>query len=450
MYIPHTPDDVRRMLEVVGVSSVDELYRRATAVEPVPAGDFELPDAMDLAGLTRRLEELSDRSSLKSAACFAGGGAYAHLVHPVVDQLIARTEFLTAYTPYQSEVSQGTLQSIFEFQTIAASLLGVDAANASVYDGASATAEAALMAARITRRGVVLVSAALHPEYRRTIASYLHAFEGGVVEIPFDEKTGATDLAAAAGRLDGNAAVLVMGYPNFFGVIEDMEAAAKLAHDAGALLVSSTAEAAALGLLEAPGAAGADVAVCEGLSLGLPMSFGGPGVGLFGCSSKFVKQMPGRLVGKTVDADGRDAYVLTLAMREQHIRRERATSNICTNHSLCALAVTIHLCLLGPEGFRRQAGLSAHKARLMAAKLEEAGVMERRFEGPFFNELVMKVRGMKPEEMISRLSKKGILAGPALGRWYDGLGDCMLLAATECTRDEDMDSLCSTIRGIAG
>jgi glycine dehydrogenase subunit 1 len=450
MYIPHTPDDVRRMLEVVGVSSVDELYRRATAVEPVPAVDFELPDAMDLAGLTRRLEELSDRSSLKSAACFAGGGAYAHLVHPVVDQLIARTEFLTAYTPYQSEVSQGTLQSIFEFQTIAASLLGVDAANASVYDGASATAEAALMAARITRRGVVLVSAALHPEYRRTIASYLHAFEGGVVEIPFDEKTGATDLAAAAGRLDGNAAVLVMGYPNFFGVIEDMEAAAKLAHDAGALLVSSTAEAAALGLLEAPGAAGADVAVCEGLSLGLPMSFGGPGVGLFGCSSKFVKQMPGRLVGKTVDADGRDAYVLTLAMREQHIRRERATSNICTNHSLCALAVTIHLCLLGPEGFRRQAGLSAHKARLMAAKLEEAGVMERRFEGPFFNELVMKVRGMKPEEMISRLSKKGILAGPALGRWYDGLGDCMLLAATECTRDEDMDSLCSTIRGIAG
>jgi len=450
MFIPHTQDDVRKMIEAIGVESVDDLYRQATGIDPVAAGDLDLPAAMDLAGLTRHLEELSGRNTLRNAACFAGGGAYRHIVHPAVDQLLARTEFLTAYTPYQSEVSQGTLQSIFEFQTIAASLLGVDAANASMYDGASAAAEASLMAARATRRGTVLVSAALHPEYRRTIASYLHAFEGGIVEIPVEQKTGATDLAAAAGRLDGSAAALVMGYPNFFGVIEDLEAAAKLAHDAGALLVSATAEGASLGLLEAPGAAGADIAVCEGLSLGLPMSFGGPGVGLFGCSSKFVKQMPGRLVGKTVDADGRGAFVLTLAMREQHIRRERATSNICTNHSLCALAVTIHLSLLGPEGFRRQAGLCAHKTRLLASRLEETGLMERRFEGPIFNELVMKVRGMKPEELIARLAEKRILAGPWLGRWYDSLGDCMLVAATECTRDEDIDNLCSTIRGTAG
>jgi glycine dehydrogenase subunit 1 len=449
MYIPHTPDDVRKMLETVGVSSVDELYRRATAMEPIPSGSLDMPPAMDLPGLTRHLEELSGRNTLRGAACFAGGGAYRHLVHPAVDQLIARTEFLTAYTPYQSEVSQGTLQSIFEFQTIAASLLGVDVANASIYDGASASAEAALMASRVTRRGTVLVSAALHPEYRRTMASYLHAFEGGVIEIPVEEKTGATDLAAAAGRLDDGVAALVMGYPNFFGVIEDLEAAARLAHDAGALLVSSTAEAAALGLLEPPGSLGADAAVCEGLSLGLPMSFGGPGVGLFGCSSRFVKQMPGRLVGRTEDADGRDAYVLTLAMREQHIRRERATSNICTNHSLCALAVTIHLCLLGPEGFRRQAGLCARNARLLASRLEETGVMERRFEGPFFNELVMKVKGVSPDELIARLAEKKILAGPALGRWYRGLGDCMLLAATECTRDEDVEDLCSAIRGMA-
>jgi glycine dehydrogenase subunit 1 len=447
MFIPHTKQDIARMLKRIGASSVDDLYRRATGLDSVSPVSLELPAAMDMLNLGRHLERLSSKN-LRDAACFCGGGAYHHWVHPAVDQLIARTEFLTAYTPYQSEASQGTLQSIFEFQTMAASLLGIDVANASMYDGASATAEAALMACRIKGRGTIVLSEALHPEYGQTVRSYLHASEVKVIDVPWDAASGATSSSALDRALGGDVAAVVLGYPNVLGVIEDIEAAAQLAHRADALLVSSTAEAVALGLLEAPGSMGADIAVCEGLSLGLPMSFGGPGVGLFGCCGAHVKQMPGRLVGKTVDADGKDAYVLTLAMREQHIRRERATSNICTNHSLCALAVTIHLSLLGPEGFRKQAEICAHRTRSLVRKLRDTALLEPVFSGPWFNETVMRVKEIPPDVLVDRLAAKNILIGPSLGRWYEKLADCILVSATECVDESDMDDLCSAIRGI--
>ena len=449
MFIPHTKDDIHRMLEAIGAGSIDELYRAATPVDPIDPATLQLPAAKDIVKLSRHLAELSARNTAAGAACFCGGGAYSHFVHPAVDQLLARAEFLTAYTPYQAEVSQGTLQFIFEFQTMAASLLGVDVANASMYDGASATAEAALMATRVTGRDGILVSSALHPEYRQTIRSYLHAFREQITEIPFDPRSGATLPSEIQKQMGDGVAAVIMGYPNFFGVIEDLEAAAQIAHAGGALLVSATAEGVSLGLLEAPGRIGADIAVCEGLSLGLPMSFGGPGVGLMGCCAGHVKQMPGRLVGRTLDADDKTAYVLTLAMREQHIRRERATSNICTNHSLCALAVTIHLSILGPEGLKKQAEICAFRAADLFDRLASTGVLEPVFIGPVFNEKTMKVKGMTPERLLRSLAERKLLLGPALGRWYDTLGDAILVSATECVDDEDVEKLCKAIEELS-
>ena len=450
MFIPHTKEDIERMLEAVGYASIDELYRGATGIDPIGPDEIDIPPGRDIVNLSRHLEELSAKNSASRAACFCGGGVYDHFVHPAVDQMTARTEFLTAYTPYQSEASQGTLQAIFEFQTMAASVLGTDVANASMYDGASAAAEAALMAGRVTRRKEILVSSALHPEYRRTIGSYLQAFGGAIREIPFNEKSGATDPREIEKLINENVAAVIMGYPSFLGVIEDLEAAAAVAHASGALLVSATSEGVALGLLEAPGRLGADIAVCEGLSLGLPMSFGGPGVGLFGCRRKHIKQIPGRLAGRTEDADGNEAYVLTLAMREQHIRRERATSNICTNQNLCALAVTIHLSLLGPKGFRKQAELSAGAARMLVDGLAGIDALEPAFTGPFFNEAALRVKGMAPQQLVDRLAERNMLIGPDLGRWYDSLGDCILVAGTECAGRNDIEALVSAMKEILG
>jgi glycine dehydrogenase subunit 1 len=373
-------------------------------------------------------------------------------VHPAVDQILTRSEFLTAYTPYQSEVSQGTLQSVFEFQTMVAGLLGTEIANASMYDGASAAAEGALMARRITRRDKVLVSEALHPEYRQVIRTYMSGLaDPGVeetIEVPFTKDTGRTDARELEERLGGDVAAVVVGYPNAFGVVEDVRALAEAAHAAGALLVTATAEPVALGLLEAPAAMGADVATAEGQALGLPVSFGGPGVGLFGCRKKDARHMPGRLVGRTVDPMGRHGYALTLAMREQHIRRERATSNICTNQGLCALGVTVHLALLGPQGLREQAVLSTARAHEVAERVGAVEGMEVVFEAPFFNEVAVRSNKVVVTELTEELSRRGIIAGPALGRWYPDLADCLLLATTECTTDEHVSALVSALEEV--
>ncbi|MFM7736313.1 MAG: aminomethyl-transferring glycine dehydrogenase subunit GcvPA, partial [Alphaproteobacteria bacterium] len=366
---------------------------------------------------------------------------YPHFVPAAVDALASRSEFATAYTPYQPEVSQGTLQAIFEFQTISSILLGVEVANASMYDGASAAAEAVLMALRIgAREGRrrVLVARSLHPGVRQTIATYASDLDGvEIAEIPFGPD-GRVDLACAGA--DGDLACVVVGHPNFFGVVEDLRVASAFARARGALLVSVTLEPLALGWLTPPGALGADIAVAEGQGLGLSMAWGGPGVGLFGTRETFLRAMPGRLVGETVDMEGRRAFCLTLSTREQHIRREKATSNICTNHSLCALAFTVCVSLLGPRGLEDLARLNARKLRYAVGRLRDAGLDEV-FSGPTFNESVL--RGPGATATWERLLRRGIVAGLPLGRWYPELPDSILLCATDVHRRTDVDRLAS-------
>ncbi len=438
-FIPHTADDVRAMLDHIGVADIDDLFEnvpielRRSATLALAPGRTELE-------VRRHLESLAAKNSAAAAACFAGAGAYPHFVPAVVDQILQRAEFYSAYTPYQPEVSQGTLQAIFEFQTIVSMLLGLDVANASMYDGASATAEAVLMAARVrNKRRRVIVSRAVHPHYRETITTYL---EGAglidVVEAPIDAQ-GRTDGAWLAQNIDEQTAAVVLGYPNFFGVIEDVAAVAAIAHAREALVITATSEAVALGLLKSPGELGADIAVAEGQSLGIPMSYGGPGVGLFATRSEYVRMMPGRLVGEANDTAGRRGYVLTLATREQHIRREKATSNICTNQGLMSLAFTVHVCALGKQGIRNVALANTAAAHRLAQRLGSIKGLEVPFQAPFFNEFV--IRGKRLDAARAAAQKSGLLAGISLSRWYPEFGDAALLCVTEVHEDSAIDAL---------
>ena len=441
-YTPHTPADVRAMLDAIGVSAVGDLFApipeslRARATLSLPAGLSE-PE------LRQRVEALAARNTAVGAATFLGAGAYPHWVPTLVDQVLLRSEFATAYTPYQPEVSQGTLQAIFEFQTFAAMLLGLDVANASMYDGASATAEAVLMARRVLPgRPRVCTSRALHPHYRATLATYLRGLpDVEVIDVPVGAD-GRTDLVALGAALGTEPLCVVLGYPNVFGVLDDVAGVARLVHDRGGLVVTATPEPLALGLVRSPGAAGADIAVAEGQSFGLPVSYGGPGVGLLASHERYVRNVPGRLVGETVDVSGRRGYVLTLATREQHIRRERATSNICTNQGLCALAVTAYLSLLGRHGLRDLAASNYRAAHAAAARLEAAGV-PRVFGGPFFNEFV--VRAPDAAAHWEALAREGLVAGFPLERWYPELPSTLLLCVTEVHTEEQIDRLVSAL-----
>ena len=418
------------MLAVLGLGSVDELLShlpdglRAQAHIALPPGVSEVE-------LRNRLTELADQNLSESAdAVFLGAGAYPHHVPAVVDQIIQRGEFATAYTPYQPEVSQGTLQAVFEFQSLIAALLGLDVANASMYDGASATAEAVLMAKRILpKRSTVLVSRALHPQYRQVMRTYLDGFPGvRLRELPWAED-GRLDRTALERELDENVIGAVVGYPNVFGIVEDVAAVSQAVRQHGGLTISATTESLALGLLKSPGELGADIAVAEGQSLGIPMSYGGPGIGLFACRQPYLRNMPGRLVGETLDHDGRRGFVLTLATREQHIRRQRATSNICTNQGLCALAVTVFLCLLGRQGLRRLARQNVTKSHYARDLLTRSGRCQARFSAPFFNEFVLRVANA--EAVWQRLKAEGLVAGLPLYEWYPELSDCLLVCVTE-------------------
>jgi glycine dehydrogenase subunit 1 len=441
------------MLGAVGARSLGDLFR--SIPEPLKLKrPLDIPPALDEIALFAEFQRLAGRNRVENPP-FIGAGYYPHHVPPVVDQLLLRGEFFTAYTPYQPEVSQGTLQALFEWQTFVCLLTGMEVANASMYDGASAAAEAALMATRITGRRKLVISAALHPEYQKVITTYLAATPGDrgatspppmsnpeLVTVPYGAD-GRTDLAALEKVVDDKTAAVLIGYPNFFGVIDALPEAAAMAKKVGALCVSATAEAVSLGLLRGPGELGADVAVGTFQSFGNGLNFGGPGPGFFATREAQVRQMPGRLAGATVDKHGRRGFVLTLSTREQHIRRERATSNICTNSGLTALAATIHLSLLGRHGLRELARLNWARARQLRKGMEGAG-FKLRFAGPTFNEMVFEVGDAAAA--VERAAARGIAAGVPLSRWYPDLPGALLCCATEVHSPELMGRLAQAVR----
>src|SRR6202789_788547 len=385
-YLPLTADDRRAMLARIGAPDVDALFRDVPEAAMAPLSVFDLPDTQGELEVERALSRLAAKNVAAGAApFFCGAGAYKHHVPSSVDHLIQRSEFLTSYTPYQPEIAQGTLQYLFEFQTQVALLTGMEVANASLYDGSTATAEAVLMARRITRRSKAILSGGLHPHYAETVET-VAALSGKVVRAPVTPGA-AEDIAA---MIDGKTACVVVQSPDVFGLIRVIESVAAAAHAKGALLIVVVTEPMSLGLLESPGAQGADIVAAEGQSIGNGINFGGPYVGLFATREKFLRQMPGRLTGETVDVEGRRGYVLTLSTREQHIRREKATSNICTNSGLCTLAFTIHLSLLGEEGLTRLARINHAKAAALADKLGALSGAQL-LTSAFFNEFTIRL-----------------------------------------------------------
>ncbi|MGI8659396.1 MAG: aminomethyl-transferring glycine dehydrogenase subunit GcvPA [Candidatus Limnocylindria bacterium] len=441
-YSPHTEADHRRMLDAIGVETVDDLF--ADIPPSVRASAWHLPSPMAEQEVRRELVRLAERNRIPEVS-FLGAGAYRHLVPAVVGEVIGRPEFATAYTPYQPEVSQGTLQSIYEFQSLICELTGMEVATASHYDGATATAEAALMACRLTRRERVAVSAAVNPDYRRVLETYCSGPGIEVITLPVDLDDGGegtTDPATIAG-LEGIACVIA-AQPNFFGQLEPMSDLAQAAHDSGAQLVA-VVEPMSLAVLEAPGSYGADIVTAEGQPLGIPVNFGGPYVGLMAARMASVRQMPGRLVGATRDGSGRKGYVLTLQAREQHIRREKAASNICTNQALMALAATAYLTSVGPEGLKEVAELSMLQARHLVGELEARGLGDRRFAGVYLNEVAVRVPDAARRH--AAMAERGIVAGLLLADVDASLGDTLLLATTELTTDDDIARLVAGLEG---
>ena len=443
-YLPLTPADRAAMLEVIGAPSVDALFADVPASARL-AGLVDLPRHMGEIEVERELSRLARMNrAAGEGPFFCGAGAYRHHVPASVDHIIQRSEFLTSYTPYQPEIAQGTLQYLFEFQTQVAALTGMETANASMYDGSTAAAEAVMMAHRVTRRPKAVLSGGLHPHYAEAIATLAHV-AGGSIERQAPAVDGEAGVVAA---IDGQTACVVVQTPNVFGTASDVSAIAEAAHAAGALLIVVTTEAVSLGMLKSPGEMGADIVAAEGASIGNGLNFGGPYVGLFATREKFVRQAPGRLCGETLDADGRRGFVLTLSTREQHIRREKATSNICTNSGLCALAFTIHLSLLGETGLRRLAALNHARARRLADALGEVGgvrVLTRRF----FNEIAVGLPA-PAAQVVEALAARDIIAGVPFSRLAPGAGmdDILLLAATEMTTEGDIEALVSGLRGV--
>ena len=446
-YIPHTEEDVRQMLDTIGVPDLEDLFVGIPAADRLQRS-LQLPPPAAEGELLRELTRLAaGNATPASHLSFLGGGSYHHFIPAVVDQLISRSEFYTAYTPYQPEISQGTLQAIFEFQTLIFQLTGMDVANASMYDGASSCAEAVLMAVRVTRRRRVLLSAALHPEYRQTVASYCRYLDLELVEVPFDG-SGGTDLAELEGLIDDKTAAVVSGYPNVFGVIENLAAQAEIAHRHGARLVAAVAEPIALGLLKSPGELGADIVVGDGQSFGIPVGFGGPTVGFFASRQQDLRALPGRLVGETVDSDGNRGFVLTLSTREQHIRREKATSNICSNQGLCALMATIYLALMGKAGLREVAEQNLAKAAYARQAIAAIPGFSLPFSAPSFNEFVVATP-RSAAAVLGALQQQGILGGIDLARFYPQMTNRMLVCVTEQHSRADIETLVAALAGGA-
>ena len=444
-YLPLTDTDRAAMRAKIGISHIDDLFAA------VPKGKLQkalpnLPPAKGEIEVERELSRLAAKNTAAgSVPFFVGAGAYKHHVPATVDHLIQRSEFLTSYTPYQPEITQGTLQYLFEFQTQVALLTGMDVANASMYDGSTGAGEAVLMAHRVTRKKKAVLSGNLHPHYADVIKTLSH-HSGGEVTALEAKPAGGEDIA---GRIDASTSCVVVQYPDVFGNVRDLQPIADAAHKAGALLIVVTTEIVALGALKSPGEMGADIVAAEGQSIGNGLNFGGPYVGLFATRDKYVRQMPGRLCGETVDAEGRRGYVLTLSTREQHIRREKATSNICTNSGLCALAFTIHMTLLGETGLKRLAEINHANACDLAdrlAKVKGVSVLN----DAFFNEFTIRVPG-NAVAVIDKLAAKGVLGGVPYARLAPGAHtDLILVASTEVNTDEDRAAFATALGEVVG
>lgn len=444
-YSPMTEADKQAMLAAIGVASADELF--ADIPESIRLHrPLNIPKGMAEAEVRRHVEALAAKNAdVTRYACFLGAGAYDHLIPAALGPLVSRSEFYTSYTPYQPEITQGVLQATYEYQTHIAQLTAMDLANASIYDGATALAEAALVACAHTGRERVLIPQTVHPEYRQVVRTYLRHQDLEVIEVPYDR--GATDLAALETLLDDTVAAVVVQQPNFFGVLEQPRAFASIAQKRGALLIGLTTDPLTLGLLEPPGEYGAHIAVGEGQSLGNPLDFGGPHLGFFAARDELVRRIPGRIVGATVDQNGTPGYVLTLQTREQHIRRERATSNICTNQALNALTAAVYLTLLGRQGVRDVAYQCVQKAHYAQRRIASLRSFSAAWERPFFHEFVVRTTA-DPEELTQRLLEHQIIGGLPLGRFYPELDDCILFCVTEARTKEEIDRLATVLEGL--
>ena len=437
-YIPNSPEERQEMLRGLGLDSAEGLFDSIPS-DVILRRPLDTPAALSESELLERFETMAAKNTAARRPNFLGAGAYTHYAPTIVDSLIQRSEFFTAYTPYQPEISQGTLQAIFEFQTLVCQLTGMDVANASMYDGSTAMAEAVLMAERVTRRSRVLVSPAVHPEYMRVTETYVAHAGIELGRLGFDEGSGRTTLDAA--QLDKTVAAVVVQSPNFFGSVEDVKAFAEQVHAAGALLVVVVTEAASFGLLRSPGACGADIVVAEGQSFGVPVSYGGPYVGLFATREQYARQIPGRLAGIAYDKEGRRGFVLTLATREQHIRREKATSNICTNEGLIALAATIYMTTMGRRGLQEVAEQCAQKAAYARRRIAALEGFSLPYTSPVFNEFVVRA----PSDAASLLSRlaahHNVTGGLALSRYFPDRPNDILVCVTETNKRADIDAL---------
>lgn len=442
-YTQLTDEQRRKMLAIVGAQRVEDLFSVVPA-ELRLNRPLDLPSAMDELTLRRHLAELAEQnSSVERKVCFLGAGVYDHFIPTVVDALAMKGEFVTAYTPYQAEASQGSLQAFFEFQTMLCQLTGMDVANASLYEGATALAEAAMMALNVTGKRQVLVSRGVHPHYRQVLQTYLSDLPAQYIEVPLKE--GVTDTQELESGLEPDTAAIIVQSPNFLGHIEPVATLAKFAAANQSLCVQ-TFNPLSLGLLKRPGEMGVDIAVAEGQPLGIPLQFGGPYLGLFTCKQQYLRKMPGRLVGQTVDIDGNRAFCLTLQTREQHIRREKATSNVCTNQGLLALRASVYMAAMGPAGMRQAAQLCHDKAAYLASRLTHAGISLCYPDQPYFNELL--VRPNRPlEDVLGDAARANILPGYAVGRDYPDLADCLLIAVTEKRTRAEMDHLADLLAG---
>ncbi|MBF0492886.1 MAG: aminomethyl-transferring glycine dehydrogenase subunit GcvPA [Deltaproteobacteria bacterium] len=447
-YLPQTEIEIQKMCETIGVENPSDLFFQSIPQKLRFQGKLGIPAALSEQELLAHLKALSKKNkTVDHATSFLGAGAYHHYIPVAVSSLMGRGEFLTGYTPYQPELSQGTLQAIFEFQTMVASLLGMDIANASTYDGSTSLAEAVLMALRLkSKKQKVLLARNLHPEYRKVVQTVLHNMGTPIEEVNFSAD-GRIDLADLQKKLTPEVAVFCAGYPNYFGVIEDLAGLAKIIHANDSLFVTATQEALSLALLKSPGSCAADIAVAEGQSFGNFLNNGGPYVGLFACKQSDVRQMPGRIVGQTLDAQGKRGFVLTLSTREQHIRREKATSNICTNQSLCALGASIYLALLGPVGLKKLAEMNVSRLQFAKRTLSNVSGVELVLNGPAFNEFVIKLS--KPvEQVLKHCLQQEIFAGVSLKKDYPELGEALLLCVTEMNSRADIERFAQVLKKV--